>query len=158
MATTTFKNDLGMLNKAFQLWNASLDSIVPIDGIQYSWTNQAIPPAITSKTYELGGNSLGLDPEDGPLVLCLVTASWSNSADDDRVNGVGKKLIADVDAASKAAGVFHSFKYLNYAAKWQDPINGYGPENVANLRAVSRKYDQFKIFQKAVPGGFKLNV
>lgn len=157
MATTTFKNDLNMLNKAFEMWNSSLESITPIQGIQYSWTNQAIPPAITSKTAELGGNSLGLDPADGPLVLCLVTASWSDPADDDVVNSVGQKLIEDVDAASKASGVFHSFKYLNYAAKWQDPIGGYGPENVAKLKAASKKYDPFRIFQKAVPGGFKLS-
>jgi len=156
MATTTFKNDLGMLHKAFELWNASLPSIIPIKNVQYSWTHQAIPPAITSKTEELGGNSLGLDPEDGPLVLCLVTASWSDPADDDHINSVGKNLIEAVDAASKSAGVFHPFKYLNYAAKWQDPIRGYGAENVAKLKSTSRKYDPYRVFQKAVPGGFKL--
>jgi hypothetical protein len=156
MATTMFKNDLGMLHKAFEIWNASLSDIIPIPNVQYSWTHQAVPPSITAKTEQLGGNSLGLDPKDGPLVLCLVTASWSDPADDDRINAIGKNLIDAVDAASKAAGVFHPFKYINYAAEWQDPFGGYGAKNVAKLQSASRKYDPFRVFQKAVPGGFKL--
>ena len=158
MATTTHKNDLSMLHKTLELWNASLAPLVQISVIQYWWTNQAIPPAITSKTAGLGGNSLGLDPTDGPLILGLVTASWSNSADDDFVIGVGQKLINDVDAAAKELGVFHPFKYLNYAAKWQDPFGGYGAENLERLKTVSRKYDPSRVFQKSVPGGFKIGV
>jgi hypothetical protein len=37
-------------------------------------------------------------------------------------------------------------------------IEGYGAANVAFLRDVSRKYDPLGVFQKLVPGGFKLGV
>jgi hypothetical protein len=35
-------------------------------------------------------------------------------------------------------------------------IAGYGEESVSKLRATSKKYDPEGLFQKAVPGGFKL--
>lgn len=35
-------------------------------------------------------------------------------------------------------------------------IESYGPENVKFLQAVSRKYDPDHVFQRLVPGGFKL--
>lgn len=50
----------------------------------------------------------------------------------------------------------NSFKYLNYAYKTQEPIKGYGHANVAKLKAASKKYDPAGVFQKLVPGGYKL--
>jgi len=46
--------------------------------------------------------------------------------------------------------------YTNYAADFQDPMTGYGLRSLAFMREVSRKYDPQGIFQKQVPGGFKL--
>ena len=48
--------------------------------------------------------------------------------------------------------------WASNAAKWQVPIGGYGPENIAKLKATSRKYDLFRIFWKGMLGGFKLGV
>ena len=53
-------------------------------------------------------------------------------------------------------GLLHEFEYLNYADSSQDPIASYGADNVERLRATSRKYDPHGVFQKQVPGGFKL--
>ena len=38
----------------------------------------------------------------------------------------------------------------------QDPLGGYGPAALAKIKAASRKYDAGQVFQKLVPGGFKL--
>lgn len=61
---------------------------------------------------------------------------------------------ADAYAASKKQ--LNSYKYLNYAYKTQQPIQGYGAASVAKLQAASKKYDPYQVFQKLVPGGFKL--
>ena len=45
---------------------------------------------------------------------------------------------------------------MNYAYPTQDVIGSYGDENVDFLRKVSRKYDPAQVFQKLVPGGYKL--
>lgn len=89
-------------------------------------------------------------------VLCLVSATWDNAADDDLIATTAKDLNNQIIAAAKAAGLWNKWIYLNYADASQDPISGYGPANAAKLRAVSKKYDPGQVFQKNVPGGFKL--
>ncbi|KAK1086311.1 hypothetical protein LTR48_003687, partial [Friedmanniomyces endolithicus] len=68
-----------------------------------------------------------------------------------------KALFDQAETYAKANGFYNEYLYLNYAAPWQKPIAGYGAANVANLMAVSRKYDPLQVFQKQVPGGFKLD-
>lgn len=63
-----------------------------------------------------------------------------------------------VDEAARDMGLLHEFVYLDYANQAQNPISSYGPENVASLKAAAAKYDPRGIFQKQVPGGFKLPV
>ena len=58
--------------------------------------------------------------------------------------------------AARQMGMLHEFVYLDYANQAQDPIQSYGWENVEALKAVGRKYDPDGIFQRQVPGGFKL--
>ena len=60
--------------------------------------------------------------------------------------------------AARDMGLLHEFVYLNYANQVQDPISIYGRENVASLRAAGRMYDPQGVFQRQVPGGFKLPV
>lgn len=47
--------------------------------------------------------------------------------------------------------------YLNYADKTQDPLSSYGPKNVKKMKDAARKYDPKGVFQKLVPGGFKIS-
>lgn len=46
---------------------------------------------------------------------------------------------------------------MNYDDKDQNPLESYGPENVAKIRAAAAKYDPDGIFQTLVPGGFKIS-
>ncbi|KAI9707823.1 MAG: hypothetical protein M1820_004428 [Bogoriella megaspora] len=154
--TTTFKNHLPMLNVSFQIWNASVAQVTNVPGITWSWSFEPIVPAITSKSMPKGGNLLNLDPAEGPLMLCLLSASWSDSTDDALVTGVAAKVLADVEGTSKQFGVYHPFQYLGYAASTQDPLRGYGTENLRFMERVSKIYDRSQTFQYAVPGGFKL--
>lgn len=111
---------------------------------------------MTAKSATLGGNSLGLDPAEGPLMLILLASIWTNPADDARIIDVQRVLIDRIGEAARARKLDSRFTYLNYAFAGQDPIGGYGEQNVARLRTTSRKYDPDGFFQKAVPGGFKL--
>ena len=55
-------------------------------------------------------------------------------------------------------GLLHDFVYLNYANQAQNPIATYGRENVAGLKKAAERYDPRGVFQRQVPGGFKLPV
>jgi hypothetical protein len=64
----------------------------------------------------------------------------------------------DVNKIAESLGLLHKFQYINYADTSKDPIGSYGEENVEHLRQMSRKYDPKGVFQRQVPGGFKLRL
>jgi hypothetical protein len=88
----------------------------------------------------------------------LLAGLWPNST----ANGLAEKkagqAMEDISKLARSMGLLHEFQYLNYADPSQDPIGSYGPENVQSLSKASRKYDPKGIFQRQVPGGFKLGL
>lgn len=155
--TTTFKPDLGLLKMLVKMWNDTVPQIGNVAGISISLNFQPIPLPMTAQSIAQGGNSLGLSMSDGPLVLCLLAVSWSLKKDDKTVMNTGKTLFDNIEQEAMRRSLFHKFKYLSYSAAHQRPIDGYGPVNKAQLQQVSKKYDPSGLFQRAVPGGFKLS-
>lgn len=86
----------------------------------------------------------------------LLSALWPNSAANAAVDQVSRQAMATISRQAKAKGMLKTFQYLNYAAPWQMPLASYGAENLEFLKTVSEKYDPHALFQKHVPGGFKL--
>lgn len=155
--TSTFENDLPLLTAIYNLFKTSSRTLSTIPGLTLSLTIQPLPPATTTKSALLGGNSLGLLPSSkNSLVLCLISATWDTPSSDAQIANLSASLNAQIVAAAKRRRLHSEWVYLNYAGEGQDPIRGYGPANGKKLRAVSRKYDPGMMFQRNVPGGFKL--
>ena len=146
---TVFHPTAAIIETVYELWISTTDSIKNIPGIAYFLIFQRMPVVRP-------GNALGLEDSNDPLVLCLLSVTWTRAQDDATVNSVTQALIEKIDESTKAAGLFNKFKYLSYAASFQDPISSYGSERKAQLQAVSKKYDPEGFFQAGVPGGFKL--
>lgn len=154
--TGTYGNSAKMMSAIFDIANSTAQELRELPNIGYSLSFQPIPTVIASKAAAQGGNSLGISAADGNLFNLLLTVSWDTPADDARVETQAKALFDQSEKVAKDLGLYNKYLYLNYAAPWQDPIAGYGDANKASLRAVSKKYDPEGVFQKQVPGGFKL--
>lgn len=156
-ATTVFRSSALFLARVYQLWNSSFTSVSQVNGMVSVLTFQRLPATVV-------GNSMGLlldiiqssDKQRDPLVLCLLAPFWADEADSPTMIAAVKLLLASIEKEAKAEGLYNDYKYLNYAASFQDPIRSYGPTANRNLRTVSRKYDPLGLFQIGVPGGFKL--
>ena len=144
-----------MLTTVHEIWNASIPSISPIAGMNWAMSIQPWPQAYDIEGDE--GNSLGLSASTGPLTLFLLSYSWTNASDDAAATAAAQALIAAIDSATQTAGYYSPYKYLNYAAYWQNPIGSYGIANMAKLKAASEKYDPSGLFQTGAPGGFKVS-
>lgn len=142
------------MSRIFDIANSTLQPIIAAKGLVYSLTFQPLPPAIIEKGARK--NSLGLSADEAPLTNVLLSVRWVNIGDDPKIEASGKDFFRRAKQASEDAGKCNEYLYLNYADKWQDPITGYGSAEKSRLQKVSRKYDKNGIFQKAVPGGFKL--
>ena len=138
-----------LITEIFNAADAAVQRIKLALGLVFSISFQPLPTEVTTKANAT--NSLGLDGNDGNLMLTLLGIQWTLTTDDAAITAA-----ADGWLAAAKAGLANEFVYLNYAAPGQDPIGGYGAANKANLRSVSQKYDTDQIFRKAVPGAFKL--
>ena len=142
------------MSEIFDIANSTIQAIKTAKNLTYAISFQPFPSAIIAKG--AGANSLGLSPTEAPLTNVLLSIQWLDILDDARIEAAAKEFHHRTTRAAKARGKSNEYLYLNYAAKWQDPIQGYGAKEKKRLREVSRKYDPDGIFQKAVPGGFKL--
>lgn len=66
-------------------------------------------------------------------------------------------MIRRLKAYTQEIGADSEYVYMNYAARYQNPLGGYGKENVEFIKAIARKYDPLEVFQRQVPGGFKVS-
>ncbi|KAL9045735.1 MAG: hypothetical protein Q9214_001271 [Letrouitia sp. 1 TL-2023] len=105
---------------------------------------------------ERGGNVLGLERYKDNNIIFLLNVAWLDAKNDADARRLADETINTLTRYTRSVGALKDFVYLNYADINQDPIGGYGSANVAKLRAASRKYDPGQVFQKLVPGGFKL--
>ncbi|KAI0008000.1 hypothetical protein F4779DRAFT_618996 [Xylariaceae sp. FL0662B] len=153
---THVKADVGMLQAGADIWSAALDPIKACEGLICSYTLQPYPLSLLEISAKKGGNSLGLKPSLGPVVSIALLMYWVNANDDEKIIGASKAALEKIEQEAIARGQAIDFKFMNYSFNFQDPIGSYGAENKARLQEANKKYDPEGIFQKGVPGGWKL--
>ena len=90
----------------------------------------------------------------------LDTGHWFGAAggddDDETAHNATRGMHAKIEDVTKADGSYLPYEFMNDASYDQDVIGHYGAANVQRLKEVQRRYDPELVFQKLVPGGFKL--
>ncbi|KAL8836815.1 MAG: hypothetical protein Q9170_002776 [Blastenia crenularia] len=154
----SFENDLQTLHALYDAFDLSIASIANVPGISWSVTLEPIPKVFLQASRAQGGNVLGLpqNPRGNAVILCDSSFTWINSNDTTVVRAAGLKLLNDIIESAKQLKTYINWVDINHADFSQDPISSYGSTNKAFLQTVSRKYDPTQVFQKFVPGGFKL--
>jgi hypothetical protein len=152
----TVKADAATLKAAAEIYTSALEPIKPVEGLVCSLTLQPYPVSLLRSSAEKGGNALGLSPDDGPLVSVLLLTYWKLQTDDEKVIGTMRRTLESIEEDSTKRGTAVGYKLMQYCLNFQDPIASYGAENKAMLQEVSKKFDPEGVFQKAVPGGWKL--
>ena len=84
-------------------------------------------------------------------------AGWDDRSASQAIYAAAETTISQLGRYAQSVHGDTDWLYLNYANKNQDPLAGYGGANVAKLSAASKKYDPDQVFQKRVPGGFKVS-
>jgi hypothetical protein len=104
-------------------------------------------------------NSLGFDPDERPendMFFLQLVFTFEDAAASDGFEEALKDLLGLIERLTKEEGTFHKYKYLNFAASFQEPLASYGADELEKLKTVAKKYDPRGVFQTQVPGGFKL--
>lgn len=158
--TTTFKNDLSMAKKVTQLHEELIADLKTEMGASNFVTRclfQPLPAFFSDRSVAQGGNVLGLDAEKEDMLLWLGNGVALNEGDNALMQKKMSTWASNIDSYAQSVGSSVEFKYLNYADGSQNPLSTYGTKNIDFIRQVSTKYDPQQIFQKKVPGGFKIS-
>ncbi|KAF9879581.1 FAD binding domain-containing protein [Colletotrichum karsti] len=158
--TLTFKNDASILKSAVDAHQEFVDTMkvaVGADEFTTQMVFQPLPTYFAKIGSERGGNMFGLDAETDNSILWLGLVT---------INTESQEAVARAHMAAAAAKIEDfavsvdgnvNWRYLNYADPSQDPIKTYGGVNVDYIRRVASKYDPEGVFQKRIPGGFKIS-
>ena len=156
-ATLTIGNDAELLSNIFNASDSLANPLLSlVANLQWTLAFQAVPMSASSQGAANGGNVLGLSPSDGNLFIVNLGIQWTDEADDARLNVAAEEFLSQATQLANTKGLLNDFVYLNYALPTQNPLGSYGSENLQKLREVSRKYDPGQVFQRLVPGGFKI--
>lgn len=103
-----------------------------------------------------GPNAMDIAPSDGPLFLVQLNPCWALPRDDGRIFAAVDGLMAELKGLAAEKGLLHRYIFTNYADQKAKVMASYGEESLKRMQAVSEKYDPEGLFQRGVPGGFKL--
>ncbi|ROV92426.1 hypothetical protein VPNG_09607 [Cytospora leucostoma] len=151
---TTLVSTTPVIKAAYEKWNASYPAIKDVANIIFCLVLEPLPPSIYKR--HAAANALGLANRTEPLVVALLSVSWTNASDDNLVNSTSQALLDDINAAAKELGGSDPYIFANYAGKNQEVIASYGAESVRKLRAVRQEVDPEGFFTYQVPGGYKI--
>ncbi|RMJ01568.1 hypothetical protein CDV36_015690 [Fusarium kuroshium] len=157
--TMTFKANPTVLRRVVERWNVfvtQMQEAMPADDFQAQMNFQHIPK-FYGRTIR-GGNVLGLDSaltDNSVLWVNIVNVQTAEQESVARL--LTNTLRAELEEFAISQDSSVRFRYLNYAEPSQDPLGGYGVDNVQYIRDVVAKYDPKGLFQTRVPGGFKIS-
>ncbi|KAL4974602.1 hypothetical protein BDW66DRAFT_139562 [Aspergillus desertorum] len=161
--TLTFRNDVRVLEHLHTL-HEKATSAVRVAGVKsQDWDVitflQPFPSTLAKASQEPGvENVLGLERMgDEDHLVYLLFLDWQHPSDDAFFHDIGYDLIHKLKVYTQEIGADSEYIYMNYAAREQNPLRGYGGENLEFIKAVARKYDPSGVFQTQVPGGFKVS-
>ncbi|KAI1334210.1 FAD-binding domain-containing protein [Xylariaceae sp. FL0016] len=152
------KVDSATLKSGAEIWQEALEPVKGCEGLICSYTLQPYPSSLLQKSAVKGGNTLGLTPDDGPIMSIALLSYWNDGNDDRKILEAFEGALESIKRDAISKGTALDFTFMNYSAPGQDPIGSYGRENKARLQEASKKFDPEGIFQKGVPGGWKLFV
>ncbi|PTB68948.1 FAD-binding domain-containing protein [Trichoderma citrinoviride] len=153
----TFENNVVWYKSLYGLFQNSLSGLKGVENVTWALTLEPIVPVINTQSQATGGNILGLDNTTLPgLALGVFSATWQSPDKDKQIYDASDKLLKKVTDVANKAKVLKQYVDVNYAGRKQNPIASFGPANYAFLKQVAKQVDPNGVFQKLVPGGFKL--
>lgn len=155
--TCTIENDFDTIKAAYDVFTDTCSDLKKrkVKGLVFTIVMQpflsswACPPNV-KPIMGFEANS------DETLVIVSFTVNWLHPQDDDFIRGTTKNAIERIERKAQEKGMDHEWRYLNYCMDWQRPFEGYGEDEVEELRRVSEKYDERGLWQRGCVGGFKL--
>ena len=114
-----------------------------------------LPNLVTVGKSFNGGNIMGIQPV--PQVWCDLIMTYSYLNETDRATQVIDTLFSQIKTLIEKADAELSYIFPSTAANFQKPLDGYGAQNLATIKAVAEKYDPQGVMQKLQNDGYLIS-
>ncbi len=159
--TFTYRPSVELEAKVLDIFREEAKPVDNMIGFLPALTIHPISRASIQIMKKRGGNALGIadKPDEGPLMIINISWTWKDASDDERSYAAYYRFMEKAEETAKAMGVWHPYKYINYAEATQDVWSGVGKKNLRELRRLQRNVDPDGVFTKGglASGYFKLN-
>ncbi|PPJ53318.1 hypothetical protein CBER1_00903 [Cercospora berteroae] len=152
----SFAPDADFMETFFQMANEAMQQYVKLAGFKLILNYQPAPTVQLERNGAV--DSLGPIQTEGNVVFVHWAVSYDESEAqfDDAITKSVQDLFHAANAKAKDLGIYRHFIQPTYADSWQSPFDYRSKSTIEELVATSKKYDPLQVFQKQVPGGFKL--
>ncbi|KAH4050217.1 hypothetical protein HBI56_063040 [Parastagonospora nodorum] len=156
-ATISFGNSAEMMEDFFQMANETIQPFLTLPGFLLSVAYQPLPTLMSERYGEV--DSLGPIQTQGNMfyIHWAMSVDGSEVETDRKFEKVTRDLFQRAEAKAREKGLRRDFLQLTYADRWQDVLSSRSNGTLKELWRVSKEYDPTGMFQKQVPGGFKLS-
>ncbi|ETS76483.1 hypothetical protein PFICI_11870 [Pestalotiopsis fici W106-1] len=117
---------------------------------------QPISASLVLAGQERGGNVFGLPTVNHTWFV--LDAGWWEASDDAAGHNATLAIRDSIWDAATERDLGVEYLFSNDASYSQPVLQSYGSANVAKMKDVQQRYDPDFVFQKLVPGGFKLGI
>ncbi|KAI0832152.1 Glucooligosaccharide oxidase [Hypoxylon sp. FL0890] len=146
--------DAQLYKDVYSFWLEKAVATRDAIGANQTFVLQHVPGNVAAQGIAKGGNPLGIHHETHQWWTTLV--DWIKEDDDDVARSAAIDTVEQWKKLSQERGLSLPFTFMNDAGREQNPIAGYGEENVNRLKEISQKYDNSQLFQTQQNGGFLL--
>jgi hypothetical protein len=155
--TASYCLEIAIAHEVRNVFEREIVSLSHVAGIEARCILQVITSSTISKMTKAGGNCIGLDNQDAPLMLLNLAFRWHEEASDAGMMRAADQIVRKTTAFAEQHGCARQFLYMDYASSSQSVIDAYGPEGRAHLLQTAKEIDPQGIFQRLTSGPFKLS-
>jgi FAD/FMN-containing dehydrogenase len=140
----------------FEARNAKLFEAAKLTSVIPFLVFQPLSVNILKAMQQNGGNTFGLDPDEGPLMIVQISTTWEDPELDKLVEDSSKEFINAVESMAEDQGLDNGFVYMNYAGIGQQVQKSYSEENQQRLKEAVDKWDPEGKLARLWRGYFKV--
>ncbi|KAL4959295.1 FAD-binding oxidoreductase [Aspergillus stella-maris] len=159
--TLTFKNDKKTLSHAataHRRFASDLESLIGKESFYSLIFLQPLPSSFADIAAEKGGNMFAETLRDSNNVLWTAGVFvYTNQSGFAIASALMQEMVAELESYAKQTGTDNQLVYLNYAGFAQDPLGSYPEVSVRHMKDIAERYDPEGLFQRRLPGGFKIS-
>ncbi|PQE03940.1 6-hydroxy-D-nicotine oxidase protein [Rutstroemia sp. NJR-2017a BVV2] len=155
---TTFYLDEATYVEVAQICQNATAGLAGINGGTMVLMPQPISTSMISESLARGESPMVSGLTSKAQLWFSINVGWNFASDDSKVEALLLDTFKKIDNMTKKRKQHDQFIFQNDAFSTQNTLISYGKKTFDRLQKVSREVDPDRMFQRLVPGGFKIGV